>query len=183
MTLREEEARSIRAFVQLAADEGHLSGNVLDYGCGQQPYRDIVETAGGEYAPYDRVDFPGSVASQDYGAAGVVGDWGGEERDDSPLWTDWDAILCTQVIQYHRYPDAMLNDMRGALQEAHGHVVLTYPTNWPEVEPVDLWRFTKFGMTTLLEAAGFEIIRHDWRHGFRHEGISFTVGYGVIARA
>jgi hypothetical protein len=38
-------------------------------------------------------------------------------------------------------------------------------------------------MERLLIEAGFEVIRHDFRHGFEHEGVSFTVGYGVIARA
>jgi SAM-dependent methyltransferase len=169
--LREKEAESIRAFVQLAADDGFLSGRVLDYGCGKQPYRDIVEAAGGHYEGYDEADFPGNVSEEDIG-----GD----------LFWDanaWDAILCTQVVQYVPDPlEDLLKVIYGRLFSG-GVLVLTYPTNWPEVEPVDLHRFTKLGMTRLVEEAGFEIIRHDWRHGFYYAGLPFTVGYGVIARA
>lgn len=164
--LRTAEADSIRAFVQSAADDGYLSGRVLDYGCGKQPYRDIVEAAGGEYHGWDLIEFPGNVSGEDI-TPGV------------PLVERFDAVLCTQVLQYVPRVDEVLEAMYGMAPL----LVLTYPTNWPEVEPVDLWRFTKLGMTTLLEGAGFTIIRHDWRHGFRHKGISFTVGYGVIARA
>jgi hypothetical protein len=170
--LRQKEAESIRAFVQSAASDGLLSGRVLDYGCGQQPYRDIVEKAGGEYVGYDRVEFPGNVSAQDVGFVGEA-NW---------LW-QFSAVLCTQVVQYVPDVPALLESFRLALEDAHGHLVLTYPTNWPEVEPVDLHRFTKLGMTRLVEEAGFEIVRHDWRHGFYHDGLPFTAGYGIVASA
>lgn len=183
MTLRELESASIRAFVQSAADEGYLSGRVLDYGCGRQPYRDIVEAAGGEYLPFDRVDFPASCAEQD---------WGDDDAEIGPL----DAILCTQVIQYIEDPFALLQRMPsllGGLRHVDlggGCLVMTYPTNWPEVEREDLHRFTKAGMERLLTEAGFTIVRHERRAwalmvasdvGDANERIA--LGYGVIARA
>ena len=67
--------------------------------------------------------------------------------------------------------------------------MLTYPTNWPEVEPEDLQRFTKAGMERLLTEAGFEIVRHERSAevaplvaGHLHRK-TFCAGYGVIARA
>lgn len=186
MTLRELERDSIRAFVQSAADDGYLSGRVLDYGCGKQPYRDIVKAAGGEYLPFDRVAFPASCAEQDWG------------DDDAEIGT-LDAILCTQVIQYIEDPFALLRRMPslfGGLKHVDlggGCLVLTYPTNWPEVEPEDLHRFTKAGMERLLTDAGFAIIRHEPRAFARlcDESVPknllssewLALGYGVIARA
>lgn len=204
MNLREAEANSIRAFVQSAADEGYLSGRVLDYGCGRQPYRDIVEAAGGDYHPFDLNTFPASVSDEDWTPAGFTF-WG----SDGPLdvatalhkWTRdhgyIDAVLCTQVVQYVPFAEYhertlswsfplgdLFTDLRILMDEGNETLVLTYPTNWPEVEPEDLHRFTKAGMERLLTEAGFEIIRHDWRHGFRIDsGESFAAGYGVIARA
>lgn len=203
--LREEEARSIREFVQIAADEGYLSGRVLDYGCGKQPYRDIVEAAGGTYFGFDRPQFPANVGA-DFLPEGISF-W--DHSNNRPVdhatalftWTKthgyFDTILCTQVLQYvpfaqyHEktlswsYPlGELLTDLRILMEEDNETLVLTYPTNWPEVEAEDLHRFTKAGMERLLTEAGFEIVRHDWRHGFHAEsGESFAAGYGVIARA
>jgi len=178
MSLREAEATSIRKFIQAAADDGYLSGRVLDYGCGKQPYRDIVEAAGGTYYGYDNASLPANVSGENVGSLDHFGDhrYAG-------------AVLCTQVLQYVEDTDDTLGFLRWVLggdrwqQNKRGHLVLTYPTNWPEVEPDDLHRFTKAGMELHLVEAGFEIIRHDFRHGFQHEGVSFTCGYGCIARA
>lgn len=195
--LRTIERDSIRAFVQRAADEGYLSGRVLDYGCGKQPYRGIVEAASGEYVGYDAPSFPASVASSD-----TTGQAFGQE---------FDAILCTQVVQY--VPGVTdffwkLRERRRLNKAPKGHVltpgnqppfhlVLTYPTNWPEVEPEDLHRFTKAGMERLLTEAGFEIVLHEKRQSFSDAkiitfdnrshrtgpGDLFALGYGVVARA
>ena len=192
--LRDVERESIRAFVQSAADDGYFSGRVLDYGCGKQPYRDIVEAVG-EYVGYDHESFPAKVGDFSVGTNPIH-----DER--------FDAILCTQVVQYvPLYPDTkyvplfaldiLLGQLHAALWsddygvEPGGHLVLTYPTNWPEVEAEDLHRFTKAGMERLLTEAGFEIVRHERRasvnlwvgHGCRDITEEIALGYGVIARA
>jgi Methyltransferase domain len=167
MSLREEESRSIRRFVQLAADDGYLSGRVLDYGCGKQPYRDIVEAAGAQYDGFDLVRFGGNLSGANI----------------TPPWKEgYQAVLCNQVVQYVLNPPRFARALYVRLT-AGGYLVMTYPTNWPEVESDDLHRFTKAGMERLLAEAGFEIVRHDWRHGFNYDGISFAAGYGVVARA
>jgi SAM-dependent methyltransferase len=165
--LRSLERDSIRAFVESCSE--HLTGRVLDYGCGRQPYRSIIEAAGGEYLPFDRAHFPANLSGEDVGLA----TW---------AWAGFDAVLCTQVLQYCHYPTDELMRFRQALRDG-GHLVLTYPTNWPEVEEADLHRFTKAGMEHMLDRRGFTVIRHDWRHGFQHEGNSFTCGYGCVAQA
>ena len=195
-SLRELEAESIRAFVQQAANDGYLSGRVLDYGCGKQPYRDIVEAAGGEYHGYDCAEFPANVSGENVGVLG-------------PPRT-YAAILCTQVLQYipHEFfaegnyydahyidgPAQFLAELKWLFRK-DGYLVMTYPTNWPEVEPEDLHRFTKAGMERLLTEAGFEIVRHEPRAWFDPWGgfirgpsdnvppESLAFGYGVIARA
>lgn len=176
MNLVDYENQSIIEFVGQAAMDGHLKGRVLDYGCGKQPYREIVQAGGGEYIPFDRAHFP----------ANQSGDVGEE-----PFATTYDAILCTQVIQYAEFPPDLMRAFK-----ARGRVlVMTYPTNWPEVQDVDLHRFTKAGMTRLLDRAGFTILRHE-RRGYVYDahfpsgrekritasGFEFALGYGVVAR-
>ena len=187
MNLRDYERESIRAFVQKAADAGYLSGRVLDYGCGRQPYRDIVEAAGGDYQAFDAPEHPGNV---------------GGERYTPNMPHVFDAVLCTQVLQYVPQPFQALRHMRSNMVELNvpkpydRHLVLTYPTNWPEVEPEDLHRFTKAGMERLLTEAGFAILLHERRGTLydarfpsgREKRITatadeFAIGYGVVARA
>lgn len=172
--LREIERESIRAFVQRAADEGYLSGRVLDYGCGKQPYRDIVEANKdfAKYEAYDQKSFPGNTSGKDVGPP-------------DPDWPHaWDVVLSTQVVQY--VPDVPLW-LRGIHDFLlfEGHLVMTYPTNWPEVEPEDLHRFTKSGMERLLTEAGFEIVLHQLRAESQlvDGGDWVALGYGCVARA
>lgn len=162
------EADSIRSFVGFAGANGYLKGRVLDFGCGKQPYRDIVEKAGGEYTGYDRSFFPGNASGREIGVTAFQGT------------LRWDTILCTQVVQYidHWY----LNEQLREFSIKAEHLVLTYPTTWPEIRD-DLCRFTKLGMEHLLTDAGFTIIEHSRRAVIPHEGFELALGYGCIARA
>ena len=169
-TVREVERQSIREFVVSCAP--YLDGRVLDYGCGKQPYRDVVEAAGGEYHGFDRAKFPANVSGEDVG-----------ERDPlAPPPDAWDAILCNQVVQYVPRVFLLLRAFRLSLAEG-GHLVLTYPTTWAEVEPEDLHRFTRAGMERLIAAAGLYVERHEERAAIDLGGFRLPLGYGCLARA
>lgn len=174
-SLRELEATSIRELIQSASS--NFTGRVLDYGCGKQPYRSIVEAAGGEYVPYDRVKLPGSVATTDVGP-----DYplirGPAARGDGRA--EWDAILCTQVLQYVPDPKYLVESFREALRLG-GALVMTYPTTWPEIEPADLRRFTTSGIRRMLEEAGYMILRLERRGEFDLGGFRLALGGGVVA--
>jgi SAM-dependent methyltransferase len=159
-TIRELERASIREFMERSRE--FLKGRVLDFGAGKpgtcqtpQPYRDLVE---GEYVPFDK-------------------------DDDLPIpYSEaFEAVICTQVVQYLPDPERMLTVMRKYLKPG-GHLLLTYPTNWDEVEISDLWRFTKTGMERLLRKAGFQILRHERRASINLGGFRFPLGYGVVAQ-
>jgi hypothetical protein len=138
---------------------------VLDYGCGKMPYERLVYEHGGEYHGFDRALYP----------ANQVGNVG----DPSEASGSFDTILCTQVLQYAPHPSDLL-------QRFHARtsiLVLTYPTNWPEVQEVDFHRFTKAGMARLLTYSGFSILRHDRRATINSTGYEWALGYGCVARA
>lgn len=138
-----------------------FSGRVLDYGCGAAPYKGIVETRGGEWHGYNRGIYPGG-AKVDIGPS-------------EPLEQSWDVILCTQMLQYVPDPVGLLRDFRTSKK-----LVMTYATNWPEVEPEDLHRFTRMGMERMLR--GWTIQQH-----VRIGEIPFgdreflALGYGIVA--
>jgi hypothetical protein len=161
--IREIERASIREFVQQAANDGFLTGRVLDYAAGQSPYRQIVEGCGAEHVPFD----------PDY--ADIADNW----REKVPFH----SVLCTQAVQYLPEPEQVFRDWERALY-GERNLVMTGPTNWPIVEQTDLWRFTPNGIATLLKAANFEIVRLEERGRFDYGGDSrWILGWGVVARA
>jgi hypothetical protein len=157
--IRQIELASIRRFV--GQNRELLRGRVLDFGAGKpgtcrnpQPYRDLVDPSA-EYVPVDIGDpwFPGG----------------------------FNTVLCTQVVQYIFWPLTTLRELHNNLVDG-GHLILTYPTSWDEVEAMDLWRFTKAGMERLLFQAGFEIVKHERRAEVVLGSFRFPIGYGCIAR-
>ena len=166
--IRQLERASIRAFIETSAD--HLAGRVLDIGCGLQPYRDIVEAVGGEYVGYDRVEFPGNVSGENIGP-------------DPASLRDFDAVLMNQVLQYAEEPLDLLLAC-GAVLRHGGVLVTTGPTNWPEVEGDDLFRYTMAGIEKLLRWAGFDIVRLERRATVEvGPGFTISLGWGAVARA
>ena len=153
-------------------------GRVLDYGCGLQPYKAIVEAAGGEYVPFDRAGFrpralsrvPSTWAPADVGSACVLAE-------------AWDVILCTQVAQYVADLPALLAQFRQALSACGGALVLTWPTCWPETFAGDGYRYTDWGMRTLAVEAGLAVERTVQLATHEAGDVVFALGYGMVARA
>jgi SAM-dependent methyltransferase len=168
-SIREVERETIHEFVQFAANLGHFDGDVIDYGCGLQPYRDIVEAAGGAYHPFDRVSAPANVSGVDVGDAHPL-------REQNR----WDAILVNQVIQYVPRPLEWLIEIKFALKRG-GRLVMTGPTNWAEVESADLQRYTLDGIVALLNRAGFGTVYGERRAEIDLGGFRLSLGWGIVA--
>lgn len=148
--IRQIERASIRAFMVKHAHV--LGGRVLDFGSGDEPYRDLIR---GEYVPYekDRGSMPGGY---------------------------FDAVICNQVLQYVTDPMNVLRWALHASLRPGGHLLFTYAANWDEVEKEDLWRFTKAGMERLLREAGFTLLDHELRAKVQIGCFSFPLGYGAL---
>jgi Methyltransferase domain len=171
--LHEREQQSIVDFLLEHADK--LAGNVLDIGCGLQPYRGLVKDAGGTYTGYDSGSFPGSVVVENVG----------------PSWSQitlrhYDAVLMTQVWEYMEpyVLSHLLEDLADdVVLRAGGWLLATGPTNWPAVEPEDLWRFTTSGVLHLLSEAGFEEIAVESRHAVKVADVWWSCGWAAAARS
>lgn len=144
---------------------GYLTGRVLDFGAGAEPYRDLVS---GEYVPYDTYEHD-------------IVPKGGKRNVGTPTG-EYDSIMCNQVMQYLPDPQGTLIRFRHWLKP-DGHLVMSYPTNWDEVEVNDYWRFTRKGMERLLSLAGFMPVTHERRAEIALGGFKFPLGYGVVAKA
>ncbi len=161
--LSQVENESIRDFVQSCAP--HLGGRVLDFGCGKQPYRDIIEAEGGEYVGFDRKAFAGNVSGKNIGA----------------LTGEYDAVVCTQVLAYVQSPGETLMALHTWLRIG-GVLILTYPSAWPVIRD-ERWHFTQLGMDWLVTDAGFTVERHELRHSLGFDGFSVPMGYAALCRA
>ena len=155
--IRRMERASIRWWMERQRE--YLKGRVLDFGAGKpgtcyQP-QPYRDLVDGEYVPIDI----------------------GDEYPDG----EFDAILCTQMLNYCG-PVSALQKLRQSLKVG-GHMVITYPSNWTEIEEDDLWRYTRAGMSMLLNRyAPMEIVTHDLRATVHVGNFTFPLGYGVVAR-
>ncbi len=124
-----------------------VRGTLLDYGCGGQPYREV-------FAPYVERYIGADVVA----AAGIKLDLELIPGEPVPLPDQSvDTVLSTQTIEHVPDVDAYLAECRRVLRP-NGTLVVTAPMHWRHHEaPYDFLRFTRFGLTRLLEKHGFAI--------------------------
>ena len=162
VNIRSLERDSIVGF--LMAHRELFRGHVCDWGCGLSPYRSIVEQAGARYTGYDDPELPGSVAPT------VI-------RPAFP--PPWNAIVCTQVIQYVPNPQAFIRLRRDDILPG-GALLMTGPTNWPIVEKEDRWRLTPEGIGALLEDARFAVVVAGRRAEVEFAGERWPLGWWAV---
>lgn len=124
-----------------------VRGVVLDYGCGGQPYRQLISSHISRYIGAD-------VAA----AQGITLDI--EFLPDEPLPLgdgSIDTILSTQTLEHVRDVDHYLGECNRLLK-SDGILILTAPMQWRHHEtPYDYLRFTRFGLTEYLRRHGFHV--------------------------
>lgn len=124
-------------------------GDLLDIGCGQKPYENLLNPYVTRYVglehpdtkhPADRVDVWGSATELPF-------------SDQS-----FDTVVAFQVLEHVEEPHAMLAEAYRVLRPS-GLLILTTPFMWGVHEaPRDFYRFTEFGLRHLFERAHFTSI-------------------------
>jgi SAM-dependent methyltransferase len=119
---------------------------VVDVGCGEQPWRPLVEALGARYVGADvHQNTAGSVAFRC--AADAV-----------PLRRrSADLVLCTEVVEHVPDPARALAELARVLRP-EGLAVVTTPFLYPlHEEPWDFQRLTRYQLARLAAAAGFTV--------------------------
>jgi SAM-dependent methyltransferase len=155
--VRRVERWSIREFMRENKDR--LRGTVLDFGAGEEPYRKLVS---GKYLTYDK--------KHSYHGPHLL----------EPLLGVVDCVMCNQVVQYLTDVPHTLHLFADLLRPL-GALVMTFPTNWDEVDETDLHRFTASGMRRMLIEAGFSVVKMECRAQVQVGSFKFPLGYGVVA--
>lgn len=127
--------------------DGYLKGHnavVVDLGCGDMPYRELLLPWAKEYIG---VDLPGSRADHFFGPDGRTS-LGSESAD---------VVISTQVLEHVDSPSAFLEECLRLLKPG-GVLLLTTHGQWPyHPNPADYWRWTCDGLRRTVEAPGFRI--------------------------
>lgn len=127
---------------------------VLDVGCGRQPFRKTLESIGYLYRGLDaNQNIDGTV---DFVCA-----------LDEPLPKELDEagtfefILCTEVMEHVADWDVAFRNL-GSLVSSNGKVLITCPHFYQlHEEPYDFWRPTLHALRYFAERSGFEVIHQE----------------------
>ena len=121
-----------------------LSGRVLDVGAGVQPYcgylADDAECVSMELTAAHGTDIVGSVL-------------------EIPLGDNtFDGVICTEVIEHVEDPFTAIGELH-RVSRPGALLYLTAPMSWGlHYEPHDYFRYTKFGLASILERGGFRVL-------------------------
>jgi SAM-dependent methyltransferase len=164
----------IHSINERIATEFEYAGLVIDLGCGTAPYRDIILRRATQYVG---VDWPASA--HDAAAVDVMAD----VSADLPFASGRaDVVLLFQTLEHLRDPGSCLRECRRLLKQ-DGRLYITVPFMWQVHEaPHDYYRFTRHGLTHLLEAAGFHRLEIVETTGF-WQTLALKVNYHTYHRA
>lgn len=128
----------------------HVRGAVLDAGCGHQPYRRVIE----EHARrYESIDWKKRFDDQTY-----QGDVQSMPQVES---SRYDTVVCSEVLEHLPRPADALREIHRVLKPG-GRIIVSVPyLSRLHEEPHDFYRYTRHGLTHLLEAAGFTVLELD----------------------
>lgn len=132
----------IENFVEKSAKKLKEGSKVLDAGAGPCPYKKFFS-----HCNYESTDYIDPNKILDFTC----------KLDDIPKKSEsYDAIVCTEVLEHVEYPQKVMNEFHRILKK-NGKLFLTVPQEWMlHQEPYNFYYFTKYGLKSLLENAGFK---------------------------
>jgi SAM-dependent methyltransferase len=114
---------------------------VLDVGCGAKPYADLFSDCRYVGVNYSTVDATPDVVA---------------DALHLPIASkSVDFVFCTQVLEHVPQPWVLMSECHRVLKSG-GWLILSAPFYWPlHEEPHDYFRFTRYGLESLVAGAGF----------------------------
>lgn len=130
-----------------------LGGKLLDVGCGQMPYRELMLSLNKSITTYIGLDLQSSSV-HDVSIADMHWDAKTIPAEDN----SFDSAMATEVLEHSFYPHQTLGEINRVLKPG-AVFFFTVPFIWPLHEiPYDAYRYTPFSLQLQLEEAGFDNI-------------------------
>ncbi len=134
---------TIKDIKQLTANDKNLL--LVDFGCGDMPYRSVIEPMVGKYLGVDLEMNPKAEHHIDFDSKTTLPD------------NYADIILSNQVLEHVDTPSGYLQEAFRILKPG-GTIILTTHGYWfYHPTPNDYWRWTSAGLRKTVEAEGFKI--------------------------
>lgn len=134
---------TIKDIKQLTATDKNLL--LVDFGCGDMPYRSVIEPMVGKYLGVDLEMNPKAEHHIDFDSRTTLPD------------NYADIILSNQVLEHVDTPSGYLQEAFRILKPG-GTIILTTHGYWfYHPTPNDYWRWTSAGLRKTVEAEGFKI--------------------------
>jgi SAM-dependent methyltransferase len=126
-----------------------LKGEILDFGCGSMPYRDLLSNA----TSYIGLEYD-TLENRINKRADIFYDGERIPLEDNSI----DGALSTQTLEHVPNPERIVQEWFRVIK-CGGKLLLTVPFMWPEHEmPYDFQRYTTQGLYSLLEKNGFVVL-------------------------
>ncbi len=137
--------RSLRRALERAAASLPRNGILLDLGCGDMPYRPVLEP---NVSRYVGADLPrNALAEVHLDGAGRVA------LTDRSV----DIVLSSQVLEHVPSPRDYLREAHRLLKPGGTLLLSTHGYWMVHPDPTDYWRWTRDGLVRQIEAAGFAV--------------------------
>jgi len=118
---------------------------LVDFGCGDMPYREVIEPLVGKYLGVDLDLNPAAEHYIDFDSKTTLPD------------NYADIILSTQVLEHVDSPSGYLKEAFRILKPGGTMVISTHGYWFYHPTPYDYWRWTSAGLRKTIEADGFII--------------------------
>jgi SAM-dependent methyltransferase len=132
-------------FIAPRAHELPNGAEVLDAGSGTAPYRELFA-----HCSYSTTDWENSIYDESR-RADYIG-----SLDSLPVADGaFDVVVLTEVLEHVEEPVGALTELHRVLRSG-GRLWMTTPMVWQlHEEPYDFFRYTSYGLRSLLERSGF----------------------------
>jgi SAM-dependent methyltransferase len=118
---------------------------LADFGCGDMPYREVIEPLVGKYLGIDLAMNPKAEHHIDFDSKTTLPD------------NYADIVLSNQVLEHVDTPSGYLQEAFRILKPGGSMIISTHGYWFYHPTPNDYWRWTSAGLRKTIEAEGFEI--------------------------
>jgi len=130
---------------------GEIGGRTLDVGCGKKPYADLFRNS----SEYLGLEIDSAENRRNKNAEFFY------DGKRFPFESEsFESVVTNQVFEHVFNPGAFLSEINRVLKPG-GALLISVPFVWDEHEqPFDFARYSSFGLISVVEGAGFTVVRH-----------------------